>query len=143
MPSPNDGHAVHSGGRRERLLERRGRISGPGFGQVIIERGFRYSHHPADLGNRVLFRIVKLDSELAFGRIERFWPPALPAPGTRGGKPRLGPFTAQVPLEFRESPEHVEDKLSATRTGVNVLSQAHQANPGFLERAGKNDQVMQ
>ena len=63
-----------------------------------------------------------------------------PAAGPGGGDPVLGPLGDQTPLEMGDRPEHVEDKLTGGRLGVDPFLQTEQGDATFLEHRDRGQQ---
>src|SRR5687768_336418 len=55
----------------------------------------------------------------------------------------MGPLPDQIPLELCERPEDVEDKLAATRGGVDLLLQRPEPHAPLTKPCNGCDQVRQ
>src|SRR2546422_1078536 len=56
-----------------------------------------------------------------------------PATGPSGDQPGLRPFADDIPFEFGQGGEDVEDQLAAAGGGVDLLGQAFEADPPPLQ----------
>src|SRR5215213_4808266 len=97
-----------------------------GFANVLNRRGF--------VGIELFHQ-----SDLLGG--EGFAPAALASSGSGRGKPGLGALADDVALELRKGAEDVEDELSATGRGVDLLGEALEANALAVKLRDRLDQV--
>src|SRR2546430_3239417 len=81
--------------------------------QIAIERRLRDRQRPADVLDRVRRVAVEHRGVPLLLVVEVAGPAALPPAGPRRGEAREGPLPDEVPLEFGQGPEDVEDELAA------------------------------
>jgi hypothetical protein len=105
----------------------------PSVGEVPVQRGPSDTQYRADLLHRVLALSFKSPGHLRPVLVERSWSAAVAAAGASRLQPRHGPLADDLPLEFGQRPENVQNQPAPGRGRIQALLQAPEAHAPALE----------
>src|SRR5947199_2597394 len=119
------------------------RSSASRLGQIAIARRLRDPQRPADVLDRVRRVAMEQGGVPLLLVVELAGPAALPPAGPRRGETREGSLPDDVPLDFGQGPEDVEDELAAAARRVDGLLHALEAHPAVAQVGDRLDEVPQ
>lgn len=103
---------------------------------IGVEGGPTDPHQDADLFRGVFARFVEFDGMGALAWVEELAPPAFATASPRSGKSSLRALPDQGPFELGQSPEQMENELSAARRRVDRLLKGSQPDALLLQFLG-------
>jgi transposase len=122
----------HSNGAKWRSIP-------PFIFHIPPQRMPRNSQHSTDLSNRCALIRIQFSGELYLLRRQRRRPSSTLASRPGRLKPCIRPHSDDIPLEFRQCPEDVEDEFSAGGGGVDLLRDAFKANLPVVKLSDTSD----
>src|SRR6266851_5033234 len=111
--------------------------------EVPVDRSPAHAKCSANLGKRVLARVVHLAGECEFRWRHTRWSAALTSSGSRRSQACQSALANEVALKLGRRAEDVEDQLAARRRGIDILLQAAEANVATLKLGDGVDQMPQ